>query len=260
MSIEALQTGLEYARLALTEHDEKYQRHPAMVSERLAIIGDIEAIEAAIQQAEAKTDEPVGEPRARVELMKTGGNAGLSTRIIELDIATRERLRPGDLLYTHPAPSVPMAKAWAEGYRQGIEDERISEANIGIAGFGAKVNPSRQNPYSDTHPAPGVPVGQAPSVWNSIQIASWIGSQLMREPSMFERNAVCKFVRSLGRHPTLLKHSPKNTHPAPGVQDALSLLKSLGPKPWETSPEAHAQARLIGDFESAMLAAKDASA
>ena len=51
-----------------------------------------------------------------------------------------------------------------------------------------------------------------------------------------------------------------DTHPAPSVQDALSLLKSLGPKPWETSPEAHAQARLIGDFESAMLAAKDASA
>lgn len=57
-----------------------------------------------IQQAESG---PVGEPRARVELMKTGGNAGLSTRIIELDIATRERLRPGDLLYTHPAPGVP---------------------------------------------------------------------------------------------------------------------------------------------------------
>jgi hypothetical protein len=46
-----------------------------------------------------------------------------------------------------------------------------------------------------------------PAVWNSIQIASWIGSQLMHEPSMFERAAVCKFVRSLGRHPTLLKHS-----------------------------------------------------
>ena len=126
----------------------------------------IEALRTAIQQAES---EPVGEPRARVELIKTGGNAGLSTRIIELDIATRERLRPGDLLYTHPAP--------------------------------------------------GVPVGQAPSVWNSIQIASWIGSQLMREPSMFERNAVCKLVRSLGRHPTLLKHSPKDTHPAPSVPD-----------------------------------------
>lgn len=61
-------------------------------------------LRAAIRQAES---EPVGEPRARVELMKTGGNAGLSTRIIELDIATRERLRPGDLLYTHPAPGVP---------------------------------------------------------------------------------------------------------------------------------------------------------
>lgn len=117
------------------------------------------------------------------------------------------------------AESGPVARAWAEGYRQGIEDERISEANIGIAGFGAKVNPNRENPYANSHPAPGVPVGQAPSVWNSIQIASWIGSQLMREPSTFERNAVCKFVRSLGRHPTLLKHSPKDTHPAPGVPD-----------------------------------------
>lgn len=64
----------------------------------------MDALRTAIQQAES---EPVGEPRARVELMKTGGNAGLSTRIIELDIATRERLRPGDLLYTHPAPGVP---------------------------------------------------------------------------------------------------------------------------------------------------------
>lgn len=40
------------------------------------------------------------------------------------------------------------AKAWAEGYRAGVEDERISEANIGTAGFGAKVEPSRQNPYA----------------------------------------------------------------------------------------------------------------
>lgn len=52
------------------------------------------------------------------------------------------------------------------------------------------------------------PATPEPVAWNSIQIASWIGSQLMHEPSMFERAAVCKFVRSLGRHPTLLKHSP----------------------------------------------------
>lgn len=49
------------------------------------------------------------------------------------------------------------------------------------------------------------------TVWNSKQIASWIGSQLMHQPSMFERSEVCKFVRSLGRHPTLLKHSPGET-------------------------------------------------
>ena len=39
-------------------------------------------------------------------------------------------------------------KAWDEGYESGINDERTSEANIGIAGFGAKVVPNRQNPYA----------------------------------------------------------------------------------------------------------------
>ena len=112
---------------------------------------------------------------------------------------------------------------------------------------------------TDTHPAiqqaesaeaqtkTGEPVGQAPSVWNSIQIASWIGSQLMREPSMFERNAVCKFVRSLGRHPTLLKHSPKDTHPAPGVPDG-----------W-TDADADA-ARLAMELECLLLDTKDTAA
>ena len=38
---------------------------------------------------------------------------------------------------------------------------------------------------------------------------------------------------------------------APGG-DALKLLRTLGPKPWETSPEAHAQARLIEDFAAAL--------
>jgi hypothetical protein len=44
------------------------------------------------------------------------------------------------------------AVAWAEGYRAGVEDERTSEANIGIAGFGAKVEPARQNPYHTSPP------------------------------------------------------------------------------------------------------------
>ena len=39
------------------------------------------------------------------------------------------------------------AEAWAEGYKQGIDDERTSEANIGIAGGDFKVNPARENPY-----------------------------------------------------------------------------------------------------------------
>jgi len=45
-----------------------------------------------------------------------------------------------------------VALAWAEGYRMGIADERTSEANIGIAGFNAKVEPARENPYINTPP------------------------------------------------------------------------------------------------------------
>jgi hypothetical protein len=53
-----------------------------------------------------------------------------------------------------PAPvQEPVAQAWDEGYRVGIDDERTSEANIGIAGFDAKVEPARNNPYRTTPPA-----------------------------------------------------------------------------------------------------------
>lgn len=45
------------------------------------------------------------------------------------------------------APGIDLATAWAEGYRSGVTDERISESNIGIAGFGAKIEPARANPY-----------------------------------------------------------------------------------------------------------------
>jgi len=44
------------------------------------------------------------EPVARVELMQTGGNAGLATRIVEIDDPLRERLRPGALLYASTPP------------------------------------------------------------------------------------------------------------------------------------------------------------
>lgn len=73
-------------------------------------------------------------------------------------------------LFTHPAPSKPepsepVARAWAEGYKSGVEDERTSEANIGIAGFDMKVNPARNNPYGRPAPQaalaePSEPVGE----------------------------------------------------------------------------------------------------
>lgn len=65
-----------------------------------------------------------------------------------------------------PAPTVqePVAQAWDEGYRAGVNDERMSEANIGIAGFDAKVEPARNNQYRTTLPAQPAPV-QVPLFW-----------------------------------------------------------------------------------------------
>lgn len=65
-------------------------------------------------------------------------------------------------LSAQPQPAsapVGVAGAWQEGYRQGVLDERTSEANIGIAGFDAKVEPARVNPYLSQQPAPVAPVG-----------------------------------------------------------------------------------------------------
>jgi len=117
------------------------------------------------------------------------------------------------------------------------------------------------------------PATSEPVAWNSIQIASWIGSQLMHEPSMFERATVCKFVRSLGRHPTLLKHSPK-LHPAPSepgdvMRDAEryrwlrdnGVLGFSGAPSWRVSVsfdamDAYAQT-LDSNIDAAIDAAKD---
>ena len=44
------------------------------------------------------------EPVAQVELITAGGNAGIATRIVEIDSPYRERLLPGTKLYTHLSP------------------------------------------------------------------------------------------------------------------------------------------------------------
>ena len=62
MIIEALQTGLEYARLALVDHDAKYGRHPSMESDRKIILDDIKLIEDTLEQQ--SNSEPFGYFRA----------------------------------------------------------------------------------------------------------------------------------------------------------------------------------------------------
>jgi hypothetical protein len=46
------------------------------------------------------------------------------------------------------------------------------------------------------------------------------------------------------------QYATSPAQPAPATE-AVRLLKHLGPKPWQTSAEAWAQARLIADFEEA---------
>jgi hypothetical protein len=83
---------------------------------------------ATITALKAALAEPVQEPVAKVELMMTGGNAGLATRIVEIDDHLRERLRPGQLLYTAPPQRRPLVDpaeyddaGAAERYNRGLK-------------------------------------------------------------------------------------------------------------------------------------------
>lgn len=136
MSIEALQTGLEYARLALAEHDERYQRHPTMESDRKIITDDIRVIETAIQQAEAKTDEPVAW-RAKVgDLMfHAASREGLLANLQVQFKAAPNSIEP---LYTHPAPSVPEFSHIAKR-----KLDELQEQGFAITGYAIQRGPVR---------------------------------------------------------------------------------------------------------------------
>lgn len=60
--------------------------------------------------------------------------------------------------YSHDSPSA--QKAWGHGYKSGVEDERTSEANIGIAGLGGKINTARENPYRNKFAQPTAQINQ----------------------------------------------------------------------------------------------------
>lgn len=62
----------------------------------------------AIASLRAALAEQEQEPVAKVDLMTTGGNAGLATRIVEIYDHLRDRLRPGQLLYAAPPQRQPL--------------------------------------------------------------------------------------------------------------------------------------------------------
>jgi hypothetical protein len=82
----------------------------------------------AITALRAALAEPVQEPVAKVELMMTGGSAGLATRIVEIDDHLRERLRPGQLLYTPPPQRKPLSEDEIEDlYFDGFSISKLKE-------------------------------------------------------------------------------------------------------------------------------------
>jgi hypothetical protein len=93
----------------------------------------------------------------------------------------------------------PVARAWQEGYNQGIEDERISEANIGICGFGAKVEPARQNPYKTTAPTPRKPVEKGTEMSTSFDVRQWADQAGIQTTGGFAVVAECVTLDELQR-------------------------------------------------------------
>ena len=116
---------------------------------------------AALRAALAEPQEPV----AVVELMKTGGNAGLATRIVEIDDHLRERLRPGTKLYLHPAPQ-----------RQ-KQDEPVAGVVLNEEGRPALVEHGQEDWHCAnrkarrlyTHPAPQRPPLTVEEIWSTYK-------------------------------------------------------------------------------------------
>ena len=81
------------------------------------------------------------------------------------------------------AEQEPVARAWDEGYRFGVNDERMSEANIGIAGMGMKVEPARNNPYRTTPPQRTKVVfpTMLRKMWSGGEVQAWLDENVNKE-------------------------------------------------------------------------------
>ena len=115
------------------------------------------------------------------------------------------------LVYGDATPAEP-AQAWAEGYRAGVADERTSEANICIAGFGMKVEPARENPYGITRPTEPAQADHFPDaakmvaltdeqvdhVWKKHVLPGFSDHQKFYSPYVFAAQVVTEFCRING--------------------------------------------------------------
>lgn len=75
---------------------------------------EVECISQPQQKTAPRSPAAQQKPVALVKVLEAGGNAGIATRIVEIDDPMRERLQPGTKLYAAPNPA-----------RQPLTDEQI---------------------------------------------------------------------------------------------------------------------------------------
>jgi hypothetical protein len=109
---------------------------------------DMQTTQLLVNALRARLAQPETSYETGQRLYREGKGISFIPTAVERDDQIGEALRGFEAARLSAPEPEPVALAWAEGYKAGIEDERSSEANIGIAGFGAKVEPARQNPYA----------------------------------------------------------------------------------------------------------------
>lgn len=158
----------------------------------------------------------------------------------------------------NPAPTQSEAAsqvAWRTFDGEGGYEYRDFEGNENYAEEWVRRNPYHKGWVEPlyTHEAPAQAEAVRPVAWRYERLIQLVGDHDAKWHVYLEEEPPCDSWETRNLRPLTYA----DTHPAPAqaVPDALAMLRSLGPKPWETSAEAHAQTRLINDFADAMLSA-----
>lgn len=103
--------------LETTERSKETAMHQTLIARtpESGLFGGIaQDLDWAATELRAALEQPAVEPVAEVVYLERGGNAGIATRIVEIDDPRRERLQAGTKLFTAPSPQQPALEpvAW----------------------------------------------------------------------------------------------------------------------------------------------------